>query len=291
VNIRPQTLVDGLVIGSSFTLLALGFALVYSISGFLNVAHAEFYMIGAYGAILLTGVIGGALFGAVAGALVVTVVGGALLYNVVLRRLNNQQHMPAFIATAGIGMFLQYGVARLLGTREREFPQIASTRGMDLGIVNISPAQLLVIGVTAVSVIFLMLWIGRSAMGRDIRAVAENEEAAALVGVRVPRIKLITVCVATGLAGIAGVLLGNLYGVLTPFVGAELSLNMFVVVLVAGVGSLGGVAVTGVALGLIQALTIAYVGSQWQYFTGLLVLLLVLLIRPQGLFARKLRSG
>jgi len=291
MSILPQTLVDGLVTGSSYTLLALGFALIYSISGFLNVAHAEFYMIGAYGAILVTGAIGGAIFGAAAGALAVTVIGGALLYSIVLRRLNNQQHMAAFIATAGVGMFLQYGTARVLGVREREFPQIAATRGIDLGLVNVSPAQLLVIVVTAIFAALLMQWIRRSTMGRDIRAVAENEEAAALVGVRVRRIKLITICVATALAGVAGVLLGNLYGVLTPFVGSEMGLNMFVVVLVAGIGSLGGVVFTGLALGLVQALSIAYLGSQWQYFAGMIVLLLVLLVRPQGLFGRRLRSG
>lgn len=291
MNILLQTVVDGLVIGSAFTLLALGFALIYNISGFLNVAHADFFMVGAYGSILLADATGSGLLGAVVGAVGVTVVGGAILYVLVLRRLNNQQHLAAFIATAGVGMFLVYGVARLIGPHERSFPQIASTVGQRIGPVVVSPAQLLVIGVTAALVTGLLLWIRRSATGRDIRAVAEHEEAAALVGIRVPFIKLVTICLATGLAGVAGVLLGNLYGVITPFVGADISLSMFVVVMVAGVGSLGGVVYTGIGLGLIQAFTIAYLGSEWQYFAGMVALLAALLLRPQGLFGRKLRTG
>lgn len=291
MNVLLQTVVDGLVIGSAFTLLALGFALIYNISGFLNVAHSDFFMVGAYGSILLAESTGSGPLGVVAGALGVTVIGGAILYAVVLRRLSNQQHLAAFIATAGVGMFLVYGVARLIGPHERSFPQFASTVGQQLGPIVVSPAQLLVIGVTAALVTVLLLWIRRSATGRDIRAVAEHEEAAALVGIRVPVIKLITICLATGLAGIAGVLLGNLYGVITPFVGADISLSMFVVVMVAGVGSLGGVVYTGIGLGLIQAFTIAYLGSEWQYFAGMVVLLAALLVRPQGLFGRKLRTG
>ncbi len=291
MNVLSQTIVDGLVIGSAFTLLALGFALIYNISGFLNVAHADFFMVGAYGSILLAGLVGGGPLSVTAGALGVTVLAGAVLYALVLRRLDNRQHLAAFIATAGVGMFLVYGVARVIGPHELSFPQVASTVGRRIGPIVVSPAQLLVVGVTAMLVVGLLVWIRQSSTGQNIRAVAENEEAAALVGIRVPLVKLITICVATGLAGVAGVLLGNLYGVITPFVGADISLSMFVVVMVAGVGSLGGVVYTGIGLGLVQAFTIAYIGSEWQYFAGMVVLLAALLVRPQGLFGRKLRTG
>lgn len=286
-----QTIVDGLVLGSGYTLLALGFALVYSVSGVLNVAHVEFYMLGAFAAVFANNWFGGGLVLALFAGVLVSAAGGALLHITVLRRFTTDQHLPAFVATIGVSIFMQFGMGRLVGSRQRLFPNLFTNTYHDLGPVMISNKQLLVWAATGLLVVCLAWWIRRTPMGREIRAVAESEEAAAILGIRTGWVKLITIVVATAMAGFAGVLLGHLFGSINPFMGTTIALKMFVVVLVAGVGSISGPVVVGLALGVVESLTVAYVGSAFQQVAGMVALVIVLLWRPHGLFGRTVRAG
>lgn len=121
--------------------------------------------------------------------------------------------------------------------------------------------------------------------------MSESEEAATVLGSNVARVKLITIMAATAIAGLAGVLLANQFGAVTPFMGAAIALKMFVVVLVAGMGTLIGPVLVALGLGLAEAFTVAYVGSQWQNLAGFVLLVIVLLVRPQGVFGRLVRAG
>jgi len=286
-----QTLVDGLVLASTYSLLALGFALIFGVLGVLNVAHADFAVLSAYIALVLVQAVGGGLVVALLAAIAVGVLSGIVLQTAILRKLSTEQHLSAFIATVGVAFILQYGIARIFDARPRSFPSLMSSQYHRIGGVTISNPQLLVIGVTAVTTAFLLIWLRRSASGRDIRAIAENETVAAILGVNVRRVRLLTICIATTMATVAGVLLSNLSGAVTPFVGSELSLRMFVIVLVAGMGSIGAPVIVAVALGLTEAVTVVYIGAQWQNLAGFAVLLLVLLVRPQGIAGRVVRLG
>lgn len=291
MDILVQTVIDGLVLGSGYTLLALGFALVYSVSGVLNVAHAEFYMLGAYAAVFANSWWGGGLVVALLAGVVAAALGGFILHVTVLRRFTTEQHLPAFLATIGFAMFMQFGLARIVSSRQRLFPDLFRNTYHSIGPATISNKQLLVWAATAGLVIALVRWINHSRMGREIRATAESEQAAAILGIRTSRVKLVSLVVATGMAGVAGVLLGHLFGAVSPFMGSLISLKMFVVVLVSGIGSISGPVVTGLALGVIESLTVAYVGSIWQQVAGMVALVIVLLWRPSGLFGRSVRTG
>lgn len=286
-----QTAMDGLVLGSTYALLALGFALVFGVLGVLNVAHADFAVLGAYIALISVDAFGGGLLTALAAAIVTGVVSGLMLQFAVLRRLRTDQHLSAFIATLGVAFVLQYGIARIFGPRDRTFDPLISTNFRTFGGVTISDPQLLVIGVTGATMAGLLLWLRKSSTGRQIRAVAESETVASILGVHVYRVRAFTICIATSMATVAGVLLTNLNGAVEPFLGADLALRMFVIVLVAGMGSIGAPVLVAFGLGLTESITVVYVGAQWQNFAGFFVLLLVLLLRPQGLAGRMVRLG
>lgn len=291
MNLITQTLADGLVLGSGYTLLALGFALVFGVLGVLNVAHADFAVLSAYASLFVLSTLGGGLVVAIVVAVVVGALTGALLHGLVLRHLSTEQHLSAFVATLGVAFLLQYGIARVAGPQQRVFLPLIPNTYHDFGMFSLSNAQLLVGGATAVLVTALLWWIKRTPMGREIRAVSESEEAATVLGSNVARVKLITIMAATAIAGLAGVLLANQFGAVTPFMGAAIALKMFVVVLVAGMGTLIGPVLVALGLGLAEAFTVAYVGSQWQNLAGFVLLVIVLLVRPQGVFGRLVRAG
>lgn len=286
-----QTIVDGLVSGSTYALLALGFALVYGVLGVLNVAHADFAILGAYIALVCVDTFGGGLAMALLAAIVTGIVSGAVLQLLVLRRLTTEQHLSAFIISLGVAFVIQYGLGRVFGARDRSFPSLISAKYVELGAVTVSYPQLLVIGVTAVTMVALLVWLQKSSTGREVRAVAENETVASILGIHVEKVKLLTICIATTMATIAGVLLVNQTGAVDPFLGGKLALRMFVIVLVAGMGSISAPVVVAFALGLTEAITVVYIGAEWQNFAGFVVLLVVLLLRPQGLAGRAVRLG
>src|SRR5262249_31949662 len=137
----------------------------------------------------------------------------------------------------------------------------------------------------------LMLWIGRSTIGRDMRGVAENAFLARVVGVRSGVVMAVTIAVASAIAALGGVLVTNVTLTTTPFLSNEVSLKMFVVAMVAGAGSVGGAALAGIGLGIAESFTVAYLGSGWQHVAPLLILVLVLMFRPQGFFGKAARVG
>lgn len=287
----PQAIIDGLTIGSGYVLVALGFGLIFSVSGVLNVAHAEIYMLGAFGSALAISALGGGIALALAVGTLVGAVSGWILQLSVLRRLKTDQPLAAFIATIGIGSAITFGVARIAGIDPRGYPALLDPLSRQIGSVRISDSQLFLWGATALLLVGIQLWVGRSQSGREMRAVAESEQVAVTLGIRVSRVKMITIVVASALAGITGPLLGQLYGTYQPFMGGPIALGMFVVVLVAGTGSIGGIAVVGVGLGMIESFTVFFLGSQYQAAAGFLVLIAVVLLRPQGLFGRAVRAG
>jgi branched-chain amino acid transport system permease protein len=284
-----QIVVDGVVIGSTYALVALGFTLVFGVLGTLNMAHADFYMLGAYVSLWV-----GTSVGALAGVLAAVLAGaaaGALLYLVILRRLDQQDVVPAFIATIGISFFLENIVARVVGPQTQPSPPLFPSTFHYIYGVAISDAQILLIGATIIIGIGMSKWVGSSSLGRDMRALAENNFLARTVGVRAGLVMMVTLAVASAIAALGGVLVTNVTLTVTPFMSIEIAVDMFVVAMIAGAGSIGGSVVGGLGLGIAESFAVAYLGSGWQYIVGLLLLIVVLMVRPQGLFGRATRVG
>jgi branched-chain amino acid transport system permease protein len=286
-----QILVDGLGSGAGYVIIALGFSLIFGVAGVLNVAHADFYIVGAYTAyFVLTSLTTNLLLG-IATSLVTGVLVGAAYYFVIVRRVGHEQQLAAFVASLGLSMFLQNVIARIAGPDQKPFPSLLPRFTLDLGGVVLPQPQLTLI-IAALVLSGLVVGLLRfTPLGHDIRAVAGSSFVAAAMGVNVRRTMLMAVVLSCVVATVGGLVIGNSQSSITPFMGNSLSVKMFIVVLVAGAGSIGGAAIIGFVLGLLESLTIAFVSSSYQDMVGLVALLAVLLVRPAGVFGRATRVG
>ena len=175
--------------------------------------------------------------------------------------------------------------------RDSPFRHLSLTYFTTGGGLLVSDPQIVLLAATVVITVVLLLVLGKTPFGRDIRAVSESRFLAAASGVNCRAVMIGSVAVASVIATIGGVLVSATTLTVTPFSGGDVVLEMFVVAIVAGMGSVGGAALAGFGLGIIESMTVAYIGSSWEQVAGLLVLVVVLIVRPQGLFGRQVRIG
>lgn len=286
-----QYVVDGLSVGSLYVLVAVGFTLVFGVMGLMNVAHADLFMIAAFGLAWFASDLGlGVTLGSLA-AIVLAVGVGMTIYVLVLNRLDKTQALTLFVGTLGVSYFLENFVAKLVDFKTRSVPPLFETVYYTVVGVQVSNAQLALFGCTLALSIGLLLWLSRTEKGRLLRAVSESPTLAQLVAIPTGAMTALAVFIASLIAAIGALLVTNTTQAVDPFIANTVSLKMFAVAVVAGVGSVKGSVVVGLGLGIVEALTVGYFGSQWQNVIGLLAMVLVLLIRPQGLFGTRLRVG
>jgi branched-chain amino acid transport system permease protein len=286
-----QYLVDGVAIGALYVMVALGFTLVFGVMGIMNVAHADLYMLAVFTTLWVGkdahfGVVGGAAIGVAAAG-----VAGFLLFALVLRRIDRTQVLALFVATLGISYFLENLVAKLVAFRTRPVPALFHSHFYVLGGIRFSNGQIVLLATTLAISLGLATWLARSSPGRLMRAVSESPGLSEALGINTTKMMALAVVIASVIAGIGGVLVSNTTLAIDPFVANDLSLKMFAVAVVAGVGSVGGATTVGLLLGIVESLAVGYWGSQWQSVVGLVAMVAILLVRPQGLFGRYARVG
>jgi branched-chain amino acid transport system permease protein len=287
-----QVIVDGLVTGSNYAIVALGFTLVFGVLGVLNVAHADFYTLGAYVSLWVgTDLLGGHPLLGVAAAVVAGAGAGAVLYVLVIHPLRQREVYALFIATIGVSYFIENFIASFVSIDVIPAPPLFSTQFWSIAGVQVSNAQVLLFVALMVIGVGLLQWIKRSQFGRDIRAVAENKELALTVGIRVPLILMVTISLASAIAALGGVLVTNETQSVSPFLATEVSLQMFAIVMVAGAGSVGGALVAGLSFGVVESFVTAYIGAGWSDTAAFVILVIFLIFRPQGIFAPAVRTG
>jgi branched-chain amino acid transport system permease protein len=277
-----QQLVNGVSLGASYALIALGYNLVFGVLGVLNMAHGDLAIVGAYGALVLAQLLGLGLVASVVAGMVGAGLAGAIAERVVIRPVVTSPVGP-FITTIGLSMVSEFGLSQIFGPDPKAFPS-GSQDVYEIGSVSITGAQIL-IGVIAILLLVGLSWmVMRTQLGRFIRAIAENRETAAFLGVNVDRVGILTLVIASSIAGAAGVLLGQYYGAMTPFLGLRIGLKGLIVLIVGGVGNFYGTMVTGLLLGLIEVYTTVLVSSAYTDLSGYLLLFLILVAKPTGLF-------
>jgi branched-chain amino acid transport system permease protein len=279
-----QVVTNALVLGLNYSLLALGFTLIFSIMGVVNVAHADLYMIGGFITYYLYGVYHINYFIVLLLILVALGCFGASLERFFFRRLRGQGFAGPMILSLGLLLFLE-GIALILfGEREKGVPSpfsgVISLGGVSFG------AERLVILIIALFLLFaLFYFVGRVKSGQAMRALAQDAEAAYLQGININRMSMLSFAIGVGLAGVAG-------GLLTPVsfvsysIGSYLILKCFIVVVLGGLGSMPGCLVGGLLLGFIETFSLAYLPSHVSYLIIFGLVLLVLLVRPQGIMGR-----
>jgi Branched-chain amino acid ABC-type transport system, permease components len=271
----------GIQLGSQYVLVALGLTLIFGILDISHFAHGQMYMIGAY-LLYIVMVLGGVNYWL---ALVICVaalaIAGVLVERVVYRPLRGQPHINSFIAAIGLILVLET-LVRGIQPNPLMVPKPIDSTLHFLGL-SMEVQRLIVIIGAIVFIILLQLFIKRTRLGIAIEAMSQDREGAALVGISVERMSALTFAIATGLAAVAAVLMAPL-AFISPEMGNVLILKSFVIVVLGGLGSMKGAIVGGYILGVLEALAIAYISSGYKDVFAFGILIIILAIRPTGLF-------
>ncbi|MFY9686742.1 MAG: branched-chain amino acid ABC transporter permease [Pseudolabrys sp.] len=282
-----QQLINGLMLGASYSLVAIGYTLIFGVLNLLYFAHGEVFMVGAFVGLFLVLYAGTNIYVALLGAMIACAVLGALAFFVAVRPVPKDRPLAPLISTIGLTIVLQNFAIYVFGGRQFSFPETIHQELYHFGPVTISSVQIFILGIAIALMVALWLFIERTKLGRAMRAVAENHETAALLGVNVNRVVLITFVIGSGIAGIAGVLDGLKNSSVSPFMGLGAAVKGLIVMLLGGLGNVPGAMIAGLLLGMIEILSAAYIGTTERDFFSFLILILILLYRPTGLFGTR----
>lgn len=285
-----QQLFNGIITGSCYSLVALGFTLIFGVLNILTFAHPEVFMIGAFIGYFMIEDLHGNLFLAVCGAMVASGLLGVIINQIVIKQVKKGGLLAVITATIGVSVFLQNFGARIFTTTNRHFPSPIKTAFFKFAGIQMSAVQLICLGTAATLMIALKFYVDKTKMGRSIRATAENAEAANFLGVNVNFVNNFTTAIASGLAGVAGVLIGILYGIVNPYMGIKFGVKGFFVLILGGVGSIEGAMIGGLILGVAEALVTTYISAAYRDAVAFGLLILILVIKPKGLFEQKVRK-
>ena len=291
-----QQVVNGLTLGGVYALIALGYSLVYGVLKLLNFAHGDVYMVGAFiGFGVLTAFGGPASLAApvplvLAAMFLAAAVGsgvlGVAIERFAYRPLRDATRIAPLITALGVSFFLQNTVLLLLGADVRTYDTsefIPASTGVDVGPLSISLVRILVIVAAAALMIALARLVGRTKLGRAMRAVAFDREAAQMMGVDIDRTIVATFFVGSALAGVAGVMVGLVFLQTSHLMGFIAGLKGFTAAVVGGIGSVPGAMLGGLLIGLAESFTAAYISSTFQNLIVFGILIAVMLLRPFGL--------
>lgn len=282
-----DVLVQGAITSATIALVALGFSLVYGVGGIVNLAHGSFFMIGAYAAFEMTEQ-GAPLVVAGLVGVAAAMLAGVLLERLVIAPIRHQE-VAVLIATLAVAILVQSLVQFQYGGLERQLPGFVDGRVSVLG-VDLRQTELLAGIAALITIVVVLLVLTKSPAGRMVRAVAEDEEAAVLVGVRPERVTLYVLAIGAGLAGLAGVLVAP-YGVLTPTMWLLPLTQAFAIVILGGLGSIQGTVLASVVIGFLDRF-VAFNVKDGGIKIGLVtvaVILATLVLRPQGLLGKVAR--
>ncbi len=281
----PQQLVNGLMLGAAYALVAVGYSLVFGVLKLVHLAHGEVAVIGAF--IGLQALLWFAISPIV--ALAAAAVGGAILGVIVefvafrpIRRSDGHFLAP-MVATIGVALILQDLATKIFGAQNVGFPHSEPTIWR-IGPVEVSSIQVFILLVALISTAALHFLVAHTRYGRAMRAVAERPVVASTLGIDPDNIISLTFAVASGLGGIAGVLLGLSFNSISPYMGIELAVKGIAVMLIGGLGNIYGAMLGGLLLGEVEVMSVAYLASSYRdaFVFGLMIL--IILFRPQGLF-------
>ncbi len=283
-----QQLVNGVMQGAVYALFALGFTLMFGVLRVINLTYGFYVSAGAFVALALTERAELGIWTALPLAALATGIMAVALDWLLLTRLR-RAHAPelaSLMVTLGAVLALYGALSAWLGTDIRRLPARLEGQGFVVLGLHVSVAQVAILVVTAALVAALVTLLRATRLGLAIRAMAEQPEAAALMGIDTARLAALVSFISGTLAGAAGVLIGFAFNAIQPYMGEAMMLRGFVVVIAGGLGDVGGAVIAGLALGVIEALTAAYFASAMKEAVGFVVLVLVLWTRPAGLFGR-----
>jgi branched-chain amino acid transport system permease protein len=286
-----QQLVNGLMLGGAYALVAIGYTLIFGVLNLLHLAHGEIFMVGAYVGLALA-LAGFAPWATLGGAMLAAAALGVVVERVAFRPVRNRgSHVTPLMTTIAVGLVLQHAVVKLYGAEPVAMPPPFASASLDLGPVTVSSLQLLIFGTSVALMALLEVFLRSTSTGMAIRATAENPTVAGLMGINISLAIVATFAIASALAGAAGVLLAWNFTGLSPFFGVKVGLKGLAIMLLGGLGNVTGAMVGGLVVGVVEVLSVAYLASSYRDAFAFALMILILLVRPTGLLGARLQSG
>jgi branched-chain amino acid transport system permease protein len=286
VELFAQLLINGIVIGATYALVAIGLTLIFGMMRVVNFAHGEFYMLGAYVAISAATEYGLGYFAALPVAVVLIALVGFGFEQIFLRPLRNADILATALVTIGLSIFLQNTALLLWGPRPGQVDDPFAGAVIAVAGVGVTTIRLFALTVAVIAMSSLGLVIKYTKLGRMMRATFQDRDAAALQGIEVDHVFSLSFIIGVALASLAGALLSAVF-VVSPDMGNMANLKSFAVVILGGLGDVPGAVAGGFLLGLAESFGAGYVSAGYKDSISFLLLIMVLLIRPYGLFGRE----
>lgn len=286
-----QQIVNGISLGSIYALIALGYTMVYGIVKLINFAHGDVFMVGAFVGFYAIKLFHLNFFVALLLSMIVCALFGVLIERIAYKPLRNATRIAALITAIGVSLFIEYGVIYLRGAQPEAYPSdVLPTKNIEFLGITINSQSLMILLVSIVLMVLLQFIVHKTKTGKAMRAVSHDAEAARLMGINVDNTISATFAIGSALAGAAGVIFGTYYVKIEPLMGIIPGLKAFVAAVLGGIGLIPGAMVGGLLLGVIESLVSAAGYSLWRDGVAFVVLILILIFRPNGLLGKNTRE-
>jgi len=285
-------LINGISLGSIYAIIALGYTMVYGIAKMLNFAHGDVIMVGGYISFVVTANLGLPPVVAIIAAVAVCTVLGVVIEKLAYKPLRAAPSLAVLITAIGVSYFLQNAALLIWSSNPKSYSSMFSFEPLRLfnNKLNISSVTIVTVLTGIAVMVVLTLIISKTKMGKAMRAVSEDKDAAQLMGIGVNKTISITFAIGSGLAAIAGVLLASAYPIIMPTMGSMPGIKAFTAAVFGGIGSIPGAMLGGILLGVIEIIGRAYISSELSDAIVFSVLIIVLLVKPTGLLGKKINE-
>ncbi len=285
-----QQTINGLSIGGVYALIALGYTMVYGIIKLINFAHGEIFMFGAYIGMIAVMNFNMPIYVAFIVAMAVTALFGVIIERVAYKPLRKSSRTAALITAIGVSFLIQNGVLMVMGANIYAFPQVIPNRFFTVFGLRLNMLQLVIFATSIALMIILQFIVSKTKLGRAMRSVAVDKDAAALMGVNVDNVITITFAIGSALAAAAGIMVGLYYIKVFPFMGFTPGLKAFVAAVFGGIGIIPGAMIGGFAIGLIETYVAGYGSTLYKDAVVFVILILILLVKPSGLLGKNVKE-
>lgn len=287
-----QQLINGVSLGSIYALIALGYTMVYGILSLINFAHGEIYMMGAFVGYALTTFLGLGFIPSLLISMLVCSILGMIIEKIAYKPMRNSTRIAILITAISVSLFLQYIMVYFVGPETRTFPQVLKSQRLTLfnGSVILDTKNIYIFVITVILMIALQFVVKKTKIGKAMRAVSLDKDAAELMGINVNKIISFTFAMGSALAGAAGVLVGVYYNTINPLMGATPGLKAFVAAVLGGIGLIPGAVFGGFFLGITETMVSAFGGSIYKDAVAFAILIVILLVKPTGLLGKNLKE-
>jgi len=281
-----QQLINGVMLGSTYSLIAIGYTLIFGVLHLVHLAHGEVFMIGAFAGLLAVTYLGGGTISAILLAILVAALVGTAVELLGIRpiRARNGHALAPMISTIGIGIVLQEIATRTFGGEQVGFPSGMEGSPWHFGAITVTPVQTTILIVSVLLMAALHLFVTRTRVGMAMRATAESLIVSHTLGIRSDRMILLTFAIASGLGGAAGVLVGLAFNAISPFMGIDMGIKGLAAMLLGGLGNIYGAMLGGLIIGMVEVISVAYLAASYRDAFAFIIMIAVLLFRPSGIF-------